>query len=297
MRDSALTTTIRAAPSSGDVSLCGNGVDTIVPLGSTLAQPTIVYILSRGHSGSTLLDMLLSSHDNVVSVGELKQIAGRGNPGCTCKAGRVRQCSFWQRVSAELAERTGKTLFEHRITSTDPDELRTANHAVYDTVAAISGVSVIVDSSKERRRLSRLLEDGTFDLKVIHLVRHPYGVVSSYARKGHAWWFQAIQHGRKLVLRQRVLEGHAYRIVRYEELAARPEEIVSGLMAWIGLPFEPSQLDWSEQVRHNIGGNRMRFSMSSEIRVDDAWKKLPRHRRVGISFLALCARIFTRAVG
>ncbi len=37
--------------------------------------------------------------------------------------------------------------------------------------------------------------------------------------------------------------------------------------------------------------------MSSEIRVDDAWKKLPRHRRVGISLLALCARIFTRAVG
>ncbi len=260
-------------------------------------RPTIVYILSRGHSGSTLLDMLLSSHDDVVSVGELKQIARQDNPWCTCKADRVRQCSFWQRVSAELVERTSKTLFEQKFTSTDPDELRVANHAVYEAVAAISGVSVIVDSSKDHWRLSRLLEDGTFDIKVIHLVRHPYGVVSSHARKGRAWWFQAIQCGRSLVLQQRVLEGHAYRIVRYEDLVACPEEKVSGLMTWIGLPFEPSQLDWSGRVRHNVNGNRMRFSTSSEIRVDEAWKKLSRHRRVGISVLALCARIFTRAVG
>ena len=35
-------------------------------------QIQLVYITGRGHSGSTLLDLLISAHSEVVSVGEAK---------------------------------------------------------------------------------------------------------------------------------------------------------------------------------------------------------------------------------
>ena len=131
---------------------------------ATLDRPTIVYILSRAHSGSTLLDVLLSSHDQVVSVGELKQIVRREDPFCTCEAERVRECSFWQHLSERLVQRTGRTIFEQPIESEDPEEFREANRAVYDEVATATGVSVIVDSSKDHGRLAGLLAAGSFDL-------------------------------------------------------------------------------------------------------------------------------------
>ena len=37
----------------------------------------IVYITGRGYSGSTLLDLLTSSHPDVTSVGEIKSLSAR----------------------------------------------------------------------------------------------------------------------------------------------------------------------------------------------------------------------------
>ena len=40
----------------------------------SLPKPTVVYITSRGHSGSTLLSLMLGGHPKVVSGGELKML-------------------------------------------------------------------------------------------------------------------------------------------------------------------------------------------------------------------------------
>src|SRR4030042_5322489 len=69
---------------------------------------TLVYILAATHSGSTLLSMLLGSHPQVATTGELKlsskAIGDLARYRCSC--GRfIRQCDFWQQITEGMAQR------------------------------------------------------------------------------------------------------------------------------------------------------------------------------------------------
>jgi hypothetical protein len=67
---------------------------------------TCLYICGAGHSGSTLLDMLLGSHSRIASLGEVMNLPmdWATNNRCTCGA-NVRDCNLWSEVVHE---------FEHR---------------------------------------------------------------------------------------------------------------------------------------------------------------------------------------
>ncbi len=76
-----------------------------------MAEPLTVHFAASGHSGSTLLDMILGGHSQISALGEAYSIAyaARGHKTrslCTCGA-QVPDCPFWQRVDAALAELTG----------------------------------------------------------------------------------------------------------------------------------------------------------------------------------------------
>jgi hypothetical protein len=60
---------------------------------------THVYICSAGHSGSTLLDMMLGSHSRAESVGELIHLPmdTAMNKNCTCGES-MRNCPLWSKV-------------------------------------------------------------------------------------------------------------------------------------------------------------------------------------------------------
>ncbi|HSK40664.1 MAG TPA: hypothetical protein VK943_12935, partial [Arenibaculum sp.] len=38
------------------------------------------------------------------------------------------------------------------------------------------------------------------------------------------------------------------------------------------VPYEPDQLSWNAQVRHNLSGNVMRQSADNTIRADEKWR-------------------------
>jgi hypothetical protein len=66
-----------------------------------------VYICSAGHSGSTLLDLLIGSHSRVASLGEIDQLSKNLALDTQCACGvSVRSCPLWSevitRVGAEL---------------------------------------------------------------------------------------------------------------------------------------------------------------------------------------------------
>lgn len=75
-------------------------------------DPQIIYIAGSGHSGSTLLDLLLGSHSKIVSLGELGQLSRffRDNEPCTCGAS-IRQCDFWISVRQHLLSKSQLDLF------------------------------------------------------------------------------------------------------------------------------------------------------------------------------------------
>ena len=253
---------------------------------------TIVYIASPGHSGSTLLDLLVSSHSQVTTIGEAKVLSpSRGRPvadyKCTCGAVGLRACAFWAAVEARLIATAGLTLDALDVESPDPQQFARHNLALFDSVATVSGRRIIVDSSKSPLRLERLLALNEVAVRPIQLRRAPSGVVYSNVKKGHSWMRHALAYGRHYRRVDRALRGRdAYRL-QYESLAADPQATLMPLMAWLGLTFEPGQLVWRDQPHHSIAGNHMRLGSDRDIRVDQRWKtELSTLQRVGTAVLS-----------
>ncbi len=67
-----------------------------------------VYICSAGHSGSTLLDLLIGSHSRIASLGEIWHLSKNLalNTECSCGVA-VRDCVVWREVVARVGARLG----------------------------------------------------------------------------------------------------------------------------------------------------------------------------------------------
>ncbi|MGD8779515.1 MAG: sulfotransferase [Ignavibacteria bacterium] len=78
----------------------------------------LIYIISQGHSGSTLLDLILGTHPGFISSGEMRylnwQLERTKNKKATfedediCTCGKdFRKCNFWSNVFEEIKSKTG----------------------------------------------------------------------------------------------------------------------------------------------------------------------------------------------
>ena len=245
--------------------------------------PTVVYIASLGHSGSTLLDLLIASHDQAIGLGEVKNLSSRPRRrhrkrrldeiACDCGVSPRRACPLWSALEEGLRRRSGLGLDDLELED-GPDALFHAhNRAFYEAVVEASGAKVVVDSSKSLQRLARLLATPGLELRPIHLTRDPRGVAASHARRGRAWpatlrrW---LAYERAL---PRVLASREILSVHYESLAEQPERVLAQVMEWLGLALQPGQLDWTRHVHHHLAGNPIRRERSAEIRLDDAWRR------------------------
>lgn len=232
----------------------------------------VVYVVSRAHSGSTLLDLLLSSHPGIVSVGEAKMFAQEPDKLCTCGAEHWRACAFWRGVNERLVADGGPGVAVPEIESDDPATFAAYNRRFFDAVAAQAGVGVVLDSSKDFARLRRFLASG-LEVDVIHLLRHPCGVANSNMRKGGRLGRECRMYVREHLDAALALRGRRHTEVRYEDLAREPEEELARLLRWLDLaPVDGQLTGWKTAERHNFGGNRMRFDSSDEIRLDEKWR-------------------------
>ena len=77
-------------------------------------QPNYVFICSAGHSGSTLLDMILGSNSCAVSLGEITHLPKNLalDTECTCGAS-VRSCGFWSKVVEQMSCALKESVFEN----------------------------------------------------------------------------------------------------------------------------------------------------------------------------------------
>lgn len=183
----------------------------------------LVYILAASHSGSTLLAMLLNSHPEICTVGELKATS-LGDPDtyyCSCRQ-RIRDCVFWQGIRADMVARG----LEFDITRAGTDirsgmgpyvrrllrplhrgpawesvrdlalwfapswraglpRIQALNAALMECVLARSGKKIIVDSSKIGIRLKYLLRNPRLDVRILRLVRDGRGVALTYVDPEH----------------------------------------------------------------------------------------------------------------
>lgn len=177
-----------------------------------------VYILAASHSGSTLLTMLLNSHPDVATIGEL-------SPGhiedlswylCSCGT-RLSECSFWKYITSAMKDNgnnfnlqnfgtrfdmpesvlatkllgplhRGKALELFRDTSLRmltrwPDrftEIMQTNNNLILNVLNYYHAQVFIDKGNKALRLKFLLNNTFFDIKVIRLIRDGRAVALTY---------------------------------------------------------------------------------------------------------------------
>jgi hypothetical protein len=254
-------------------------------------KPKIIFIAGASHSGSTLLDLMLNAHPEIASVGELKQLGRyarfarkRGRtPECTCRAPSLEECPFWASVGALTQVATGQSLGELNVEDYDnPGSFARDNVVLFDAISTAANKRYIVDSSKTSDRLERLLANPELDVFPIFLVRDPKGQICSLLRKNEI--NSGLEKNTYGLIRlignyvatnrriYRLVRHRPHAVVHYEELAWNPEQTLAALMQQLDLAFHPRQLEWASQERHNISGNRMRFSASSELKLDEHWR-------------------------
>jgi hypothetical protein len=251
-----------------------------------------VYLASHRHSGSTLLDLLVSGHSQVVSIGEAQRFQRGPDTACNCGAPSWRECAFWREVERQLLAESGIRLESARVDSDDLAEFTDVNRALFSAVQRVSGKRWVLDSSKELPRLRRFLASG-IELQVIHLRRDARGVVHSNLRKGRELARECRQYVRDHVGAAHALRDRPHVDVEYEHLVRDPARELARVMAALGLQLEPAQLEsWKSRERHNVGGNRMRFTPDEAIRADESWRlSLSPWRQLSIQLRTLPARL------
>ncbi len=181
-------------------------------------KQAVAYILAASHSGSTLLALLLDSHPEICSVGELKvgALGDLDNYLCSCRR-KLLECPFWSNVREDMHEageefelnnpRTDIRAVQHpilrkllrpmvrgRFLEFVRDamlwfvpawhrhfrNIKRRNRAFLSALARLSGASVVADSSKVGVRLKYLMRDEQIDVRVIRLVRDGRGVALTY---------------------------------------------------------------------------------------------------------------------
>lgn len=276
---------------------------------------SFVAIETSSYSGATLLAFLLSAHLEIASIGEMNGVIPTEDIEtylCSCGK-RIRVCEFWLKIQRAMEQRGfafDVAHFNTEFVTKGPrlaqqlragsfrnpklDALRNAflqnlpggrtrlnkqlarNIALIETVLQATGKRVFVDTSKDHLRAQVLANDGALDVRVIHLVRDPRGVVASRLRRGVK--LSARDAARQWVRLHERLERMLDRLptvqavlVRYEDLCREPNTSLAQLHAFCGVAVDGQRTDL-RGFQHHIIGNPMRLANYAEIQLDESWR-------------------------
>jgi hypothetical protein len=283
----------------------------------------ILYIAGIPRTGSTILGQILGDIPEVTFLGELNQFWRRLANSELCSCGHsLPECQFWAKVikegfgelTSEDSARLNKlewavrrklqlNLLTPMRTNIKEEErfqqVAEARMRLYCAIADVAKTPWIVDSGKDPWVGSILAHFLSDRFHTVHVVRDPRGVAFSWQkavrsdsepgympRKGPglaalSW----VSHNLTIqFLLQRL--SASYSRLRYEDLAADPEAVVSNLTRSIGI--DVNQLSSRQSKNgpgdlHWVAGNpRVRQSSRArlEIKLDEEWRvRLPRTRQ------------------
>ena len=272
----------------------------------------LVYILAPSYTGSTLLTFLLSKHEDIATVGELKA-AARGDLGTyLCSCGNLqRECKFWKRLSKEMQKTATPFALDDfgthfRSDSFLCDRLLRAgvrsglvelirdwllqvlpscrhqlhnilerNRQIIEVICNLQHGATFVDGSKDPIRLKLLNSANYWNSKVIYLIRDGRGVANSYMRHYSVPMETAAREWRRVHREcDRVVKelGSDMFITIHYEDLCRDPEETMGKIC----DFLGLNADLGnlqfKSSEHHILGNQMRLRSTEEIRLDEKWK-------------------------
>ena len=251
-----------------------------------MAEPGLLLIRGLGHSGSTILDLALGAHPQLIGLGEAVRVLVRPRLGeehkgpqqlrgdlrferrCTCGE-LAGDCPVWGPLLAWLPAHDDRPLAEK------------LNRLIEPLTA--TSPRWMVESFQADEQLLEAQALGR-PVRVIQLTRDVRSWVHSESRRGVERHGRGGTVGWRSMLRwwrinrrweQRLnRSGCAVFRLGYEELALAPEQALRQLCAWLEVGFDPAMLQPGlNSSSHIVSGNRMRFDpgQCQAIRYDAAW--------------------------
>ncbi len=259
--------------------------------------PIVLYIGGYSRSGSTMLDVLLGTHRDIASSGEMTFLWDEfKRPDRTCTCGKTyANCEVYgpwlkSRAPGEAqvlrrieARSSLNRLKRGQISTDDAATYRTYARSLFAHIQNKTGARIIVDSSKSAAaaagRALALRDIAGLDVRFLHLTRDPRATLQSYRRTGSNWAAEGLRtkgafdqlrpvFGWTLANRiaaetHRAIGSDRAIHLRYEDLMMDP-----GLaLTRVGQLVETDLSDIAHKINdgyafeagHNVGGNRTRL--------------------------------------
>lgn len=240
-------------------------------------------MISKGHSGSTLAHLLISSHPSVTGVGEIinlhKYVKPDSEKNCTCGL-KIHDCTMWGNV-------LNKNRHDYTIPVNEPTNFIERNYNLLHTINEVNQTSWICDISKSTERLTRLLKSDLFNVTILHLIRDGRAVAYSYLRKRKRLnrsnsntfhqrkeyltkysYFMNIRswHKTNVKIYNKYKNYDNYHVIKYEDLVDKYHFHIKNIWNEMGINFNEEYLNHVGEGIHIVGGNRMK--RNSEIKVE-----------------------------
>ena len=261
------------------------------------AEPGLLLIRGLGHSGTTILDLALGAHPQILGLGEVARLVGSPRPGeggkgparlrgagryerrCTCGE-LVADCPIWGEYLEWLSVHDHLSDLEKFLALIS----RVQTRGLTETMGAHNAsLRWIVESYQADVALPGPLKQALHPrpVKVLFLVRDVRSWVHSEARRTKGkrrcaalravlrWW----RVNRRLE-RELKASGCDLLTLGYEEMALAPEATFRRVSDWLELPYDGSMLTPGVATRsHIVSGNRMRNDpeRTSRIVYDGTW--------------------------
>ncbi len=226
----------------------------------------IIYIAGLGHSGTTILDMILGVHKKIIGLGEIMPFIRRKNHladyKSTCSCGKKGdKCEFWSKAEDVIKNSKNEDSAYFKLT---------------DFFFKKYGKNtILVDSSKNSYNYLEKIKD-KYDLKVIFLTRDfrswAFSRFSSKKFLPIFWGIRWLAEIMKLENRFKKMNISLFR-VGYEELALYPDFVIPKICDFIEVDYQKQMLNPSKTKSHIINGNLVRADLqkSKKITYDARW--------------------------
>lgn len=237
----------------------------------------LIFIMGLSHSGSTLLDMMLSFYPGAIGLGELHAVADGKTTNTErtfdiCSCGKsMKECEFWGQMKSFFIDNDQKDKYK-------------AYYTQFVQMVKDAGKNIIIDSSKSASTLKhvrRLEKEGFFDVSVIYIEKDIRSYLQSmhnyYNRQNRRWRPYWYTMGRWMKRRQ-VFEKYIkdeqvpHLRVSYEKLCFETSATMKSILDYAGLDYDQFSFN-NEMCSHVAFGNRTKkkFRGVEDIQYSSGW--------------------------
>ena len=286
----------------------------------------VIYISGMGRSGSTLIDLILSTSNKIFSVGEIYKHKQLKNDNFICACGdKFNDCKFWGNFNLN------KNYFNiiNRVNYRDYLNIinylynpfnskislnkKSDNYGILKKVTELipKETEYILDSSKELGRLIELTNDSRFDVYNINIVRDGRAVANSFNSKTQSHGKNYFASLFKWILMNTLIFKYIKRSkvnslnISYDSFCLESEKYIKKLNKFLNINISNNYIEIARNMDyHCMGGNRLSHKENrakiAGITIDEKWKtqrnKFTRIMSTGISYFFNKKWVYTKKI-